>query len=538
MKSDVTTKRREWWGWFSCMVWLFFMMYGHDVFILEFDYGYGSQYPFLFIIIFTVSIIGFSFYYGKDPNGLAHIAFYTTPIAIIITAVFALLPFPLGQMLYTVSPAFMAPSLTRRVFGVIRTAGPGKQLTRYMSAITVCVIFYTAWMIIKPPKEIAFLIPAIFTIPTMIGIRRTITLPNESTAISAIKFSKPLLLILVVAFILFFWLNTMTSVIHTDIVATGFKTSKTLITALGLILPTIGFLLYGIISDKGYERVGLISGMMLFIAGILIALLPVDAQMPWLILLMFTNALGGSYVEFFILTIPIYFFVDAKRPVFTASLGVVANLLFSALLYRYSFWMPEPFLMLGVPVLFSAAISAIGCVVLVFFLFERHQEKTLATALYVLLHDNGNALEGQTDETTEIELAEKQSMAAVGLTKEEIEIALLLIEGKTRSEITRKLRLKAADLNNRMNSIRNKISGTGDPDPVITVVVKKYNLTRRETDMLRYLQSNMTNPQIAAELVISEATVKNHVRNLMNKLPVNSRQEIPSWLETIDVNIE
>ena len=51
--------------------------------------------------------------------------------------------------------------------------------------------------------------------------------------------------------------------------------------------------------------------------------------------------------------------------------------------------------------------------------------------------------------------------------------------------------------------------------------------------MLRYLRDGMTNQQIAAELVISEATVKNHVHNLMKKLPVDGRQNIAPWLETL-----
>ena len=50
-------------------------------------------------------------------------------------------------------------------------------------------------------------------------------------------------------------------------------------------------------------------------------------------------------------------------------------------------------------------------------------------------------------------------------------------------------------------------------------------LTRRELDVLRLLARGETNSAIAAELVISEATVKFHVINLLRKLRVSNRAE-------------
>lgn len=534
-----TTKRCEWWGWLGSMIWLFFMMYGYDVFMFpELAYDEGSWHPFFFMVFFAMAIMVFGFHFSKNPNRLASVAFYTTPVAIAITAVFAILPSSLGSVLYIVSPVFMAPLLTRRVFGVIHTARSGKQLTIYMSAITICVVFFALWITVKPSKDVAFFIPTFFIIPAWFGIRRTIEIPDESPSVCVTTFSKRLLFVLVSVVILLFWLSYMNSTIYTSIVASGIKTSNIPITLLSFSFPVISFLLYGIISDKGYERAGFISGMMIFIFGIFIALLPSGQQAPRLIPLIITNSLGGSYFEFLILTFPIHFLNITKRPVFTASLGVVANLVNSALLYISGFWMPEPFLTFGTPVLFASAISVIGCTVLVFFLFERYKEKTLVAALYVLLHDSRNAHGVLADDVTVAEPSEKQGMVTAVLTQEEVEFALLLIEGKTRSEITRKLHLKAAEANDLMNSIRNKISGIGDPDPVITTIALKYNLTGREIDMLRFLRKGMTNSQIAVELVISEATVKNHVSNLMKKLPVSRRQEISPWLETVDIIVE
>jgi DNA-binding NarL/FixJ family response regulator len=51
-------------------------------------------------------------------------------------------------------------------------------------------------------------------------------------------------------------------------------------------------------------------------------------------------------------------------------------------------------------------------------------------------------------------------------------------------------------------------------------------LTDRENQVLKLLATGMSNKEIAAELVISEATVKFHVRNLRDKLDVRRRTEI------------
>lgn len=532
-----TTKRREWWGWFGSMMWLSLMMYGYEIFTLP-SLVLGetaSNYPLFFMITFAIAIIVFGLHFGRDPNGLSIIAFYTTPVAIMITALFALLPSPFGSVLYVISPIFMAPALTRRVFGVLHTARKGKQLARYMSAIAVCMICYAVWLIIELPKEIAFLIPSLLAIPAWFGIRRTIMLPNESSTAGVFKFSKRLLFVFVGAIILLFWLGSMNAVIYSHILSTGMEKSDSLITLFSCVLPAVGLLLFAKISDKGYERAGLINGMMLFIAGILIALLSSSNQVPWLVPLMFANGLGGLYFEFLFLTIPIYFLANSERPVFVASFGVVVELIFS--IYLWIGWFPEPLRTLGAPLLFAAAFSAIGFVVLVFFLFERHREKTLAAALFDLLHSSVSAHMLSTDETlqpveTEMpDVLEQPNVMNQLFTPEEKEIAMLLIEGETQRNISRKLHLNAAEVTLQVNAIRDKVNSMGRLDPIIAAIVKEYKLTRRETDMLRSLRKSMTNAEIAADLFLSEETVRIHVRNLLKKLPVESRQDVAAWVE-------
>ncbi|MEU4762347.1 response regulator transcription factor [Actinosynnema sp. NPDC023794] len=50
-------------------------------------------------------------------------------------------------------------------------------------------------------------------------------------------------------------------------------------------------------------------------------------------------------------------------------------------------------------------------------------------------------------------------------------------------------------------------------------------LTARETEVLRLVGNGLTNAQIAQRLVLSEATVKTHVKRMMGKLALSSRAQ-------------
>ncbi|MCB2224739.1 MAG: response regulator transcription factor [Actinobacteria bacterium] len=54
---------------------------------------------------------------------------------------------------------------------------------------------------------------------------------------------------------------------------------------------------------------------------------------------------------------------------------------------------------------------------------------------------------------------------------------------------------------------------------------RKPTLTGREIEVLRYVAKGMTSKQIGRELFISENTVKNHIRNILDKLGLHSRNE-------------
>ena len=56
-------------------------------------------------------------------------------------------------------------------------------------------------------------------------------------------------------------------------------------------------------------------------------------------------------------------------------------------------------------------------------------------------------------------------------------------------------------------------------------------LTRREREVAKLVARGLTNRRIAKELVLSERTVENHVRNILKKLNLSSRSEVAAWVE-------
>jgi len=57
----------------------------------------------------------------------------------------------------------------------------------------------------------------------------------------------------------------------------------------------------------------------------------------------------------------------------------------------------------------------------------------------------------------------------------------------------------------------------------------RYNLTRREMQMVRALAEGMTNRDIAADFGISESTVKHHLTSIFDKVGVSSRLELATF---------
>ena len=116
------------------------------------------------------------------------------------------------------------------------------------------------------------------------------------------------------------------------------------------------------------------------------------------------------------------------------------------------------------------------------------------------------------------------------LTPDEREIALLIIDGDTKHDVARKLHLSAAEAAEKIGAIREKVIRNSDPNPVIAAVVTKFGLSNRQTEILRCLSLNMTNSEISAALLLAEENIRVHLHNLIKKLPVENRADIPAWL--------
>jgi DNA-binding NarL/FixJ family response regulator len=67
------------------------------------------------------------------------------------------------------------------------------------------------------------------------------------------------------------------------------------------------------------------------------------------------------------------------------------------------------------------------------------------------------------------------------------------------------------------------VAGSSGPDPDAADAVSR--LTDREREVLVHLAHGMTNIEIAQVLVVSEATAKTHVSNVLAKLQVRDRTQ-------------
>ena len=58
-----------------------------------------------------------------------------------------------------------------------------------------------------------------------------------------------------------------------------------------------------------------------------------------------------------------------------------------------------------------------------------------------------------------------------------------------------------------------------------------HGLTRREAEICRLLNEGLSNKQLGRRLAISEATVKNHIHSILQKLDVRSRWQAAAWAD-------
>jgi DNA-binding NarL/FixJ family response regulator len=61
-------------------------------------------------------------------------------------------------------------------------------------------------------------------------------------------------------------------------------------------------------------------------------------------------------------------------------------------------------------------------------------------------------------------------------------------------------------------------------------------LSKREAEVLQHLSTGARNDEIAADLFLSQATVRTHVQNILGKLGVHSRLEAIALVHALPVS--
>ena len=530
-----TTQWREWWGWFGAMAWFLWIINSYE----NLPHGYSDDtvfwYAFAFRIVFVLSLIIISFCFRREPNRLGKLAFYTTPVAIVITAAFPFLPHPLASVLFALSPVFIAPAVARRAYGIIRTSTPERTLVMYMSGFAVafgCMNAFIDSFIESEILGLPYFIAAVFALLAWLGVRALTELSNDLQDRIKRGFPKVMLFGLVGVVFVAYVLRSMNDLISFAVE----QYDDILYYPVYVVFPVICWILFGLFGDRGHEKKSITSGTVLFLIAIQLAFLTSHAPTQSLaaVPLVIMNRYVWAYLIYFLLTISIYLFKYSRRPVFVASLGFAVYLISWAFSKVIGYILPETITNAGVPLYVLTALTALVFFLLLYFFFQRYKDKTLAAALYALTHSGHGDDVLQPDETPSEHSA--AIMREAGFTPEEEQIAMLIMDGATPHEAARKLHLPSGEVQTHIKAIRDKMFRKDDLDPVIAVIVHQYNLTRRETDMLKCLSRHMSNSEIAAEMFLSEDTVKGHVKNLMKKIPVKSRQNITAWVKDFEVN--
>ena len=532
---------RDWLGWFGILFWMYVMINDY------FSYTNYSHTDIIwsvlaFMLVFSVSILLLGYRFGSDPDGIGRIALYTTPIAIVLTATFSLFPAPLHSIAFAISPFFIAPALIRSVYGVVKNARPGYTMTTYMLGVASAYVlmhmvflikdYYLDVLMREPPNKLLFFVCAVFLVPAWVAARRKfsdstpLSQRNSSEqSIEAVGISKSLILGIIAAIVILAWLRQMCDYTNNSIE----QYDDILYIPLYEVMPFITYVMLGVIADKKLEKPVITIAFALYLIAIMIAMLvpePGIDRNPGVIPLLFMNRFVNLTVEYIAYTIPVYFMLFTKRPLFAASAGLVAYLFCRTGSWTIRHALMDTFGSAGLPLFISSAIAAVVFLLVINAIFDRHKEKTLAAALYSALFSS--RISSPQDDTEE---TRQQNMLDTGLTQKEIEITRLLIDGETRRNVARKLHLTSSELSQFEQAIKRKILPGDDPDINISAVVKEYKLTKRETDIFKYLCNRASTAEISTELVIAEETVRSHISRLVMKLGLENRSDIPKWFE-------
>ncbi|MCL2482831.1 MAG: LuxR C-terminal-related transcriptional regulator [Propionibacteriaceae bacterium] len=553
-----TTTRRELIGWCGGLTWLLLMEGAWETFApAGMSYQQDVFTESVFMLVTAVTIVVLAIRYGKNLPGLSRVAFFTAPFAPFALVGAHYLPTETGILAYCLSGMLIAPVVARRACGVLSTGSKHYRLTRYMAGWTCAAIIGAAWPIVSPPPLIGLLAQVTLVLIAWLGVRRDLTGWKQVSEPKTIRFSPAAWLVALATLVVLsclIWFRDL--MLYTLFIGTDETWSGMAVDYIIALVPSgIGWLLFAILSDKGHERAAFMIGMGLFLVT-LVALVAAPGNYQAMDLpLTIVITTGGVYSWYFVYSFPMHFIEGSRWPAFFAMAGVPLFLSFKG--FGAMIPVPQPFGHLGIPVMVGAAISGIVFVVVVSFLYEHYKERSLGAMLNLMIWEKPSTDQDEPAPGTEsVEADEAVEAGEAGeagdlparitrtppaspggmgdlLTAAEIEVALLLMEGQTKYAMSRKLHQPVATINQQMEAIRVKVIRRGDPDPGISVAVHEFGLTRRETDVLRCVCRSMTSRQIAEELVITEDTVKKHLRSLMAKLPVADRKDVPEYIDSL-----
>lgn len=128
--------------------------------------------------------------------------------------------------------------------------------------------------------------------------------------------------------------------------------------------------------------------------------------------------------------------------------------------------------------------------------------------------------------------------SAIKITPQDQAILSLAIEGMRTREIAEKLEIKPRTVKQHFRTLflRAGITSGSRRTQLLVLLATperaqggKVNLAPREFQVLRLTVSGLNNKQTGERLGISESTVKNYVRVLLDKCGVWTRQELAMW---------
>jgi DNA-binding NarL/FixJ family response regulator len=267
---------------------------------------------------------------------------------------------------------------------------------------------------------------------------------------------------------------------------------------------------------------------------------------------LFLGEFGGTITEFCFLTMPLIFFPFSKRPLLIAVSGLIAhNLLASAISWTQDLWLPDVFLgeQISRPLIVFGVVCIILLFPLVFSLWEKQRDATLMAALLGFKIQAEEKTDPISPESLSYESMPGNAAsngtypevndwtASLDLMEQEHNIALMLCDGMSRTDIEKKLNLPAAQISAHLRKIRTKLSEQTPigRSPYVQKAVSRYGLTAREAEVFHEMVLGRSNMEICSNLYIEESTVKSHVNRILKKTGASNRAELIARLQKEEI---